>query len=246
MIEEIREYWNRRPCNIKHGQSPVGTPEWSQEVTARKYYVESHIPGFAQFERWKEKRVLEIGCGIGTDTVEFCKAGAYVWAMDLSERSIELAKLRCSQASFSVGNAEERLPSVQFDLIYAFGVLHHTPKPWAVLANAHRQLKWNGGELRIMLYAKWSLKHLLGQQPEAQAGCPLARVYSKREARQLLERDGFEVVSIEKTHIFPWRVKDYIQHRYVKVWLWRWMPMKLFHWLESKLGWHLLIVGRKV
>ena len=70
-IAAVREYWNSRPCNIRHSTKPVGTREYFDEVEARKYMVESHIPEFADFERWKGKKVLEIGCGIGTDTINF-------------------------------------------------------------------------------------------------------------------------------------------------------------------------------
>jgi hypothetical protein len=95
-----------------------------------------------------------------------------------------------------------------------------------------------GGELRIMLYGKYSLKHFLGTQPEAQSGCPLVKWYSKRQARKLVESAGFRVVSIEKTHIFPYRIKDYIQGRYVIDWPWTWIPKEA---LEPYLGHHLLI-----
>src|SRR5690348_6605188 len=65
-ITEVKEDWNRRPCNIRHSTAPVGSRQYFDEVEARKYLVESHIPRFAEFERWRGKRVLEIGCGIGT------------------------------------------------------------------------------------------------------------------------------------------------------------------------------------
>jgi hypothetical protein len=129
-------------------------------------------------------------------------------------------------------------------LIYAFGVLHHTPNPGRILERCRVQLH-RGGELRIMLYAKWSIKYLSGQQPEAQANCPIAKFYTVKEAETLLERNGFEVSSIRKTHIFPWRVSDYIEHRYVKQWPYRLMPKCVFGFLERLLGSHLLIVARK-
>ena len=63
-VEQVREYWNRRPCNVRHSPEPVGTRAYFDQVRERKYFVEPHIPRFAEFERWKNKRVLEIGCGI--------------------------------------------------------------------------------------------------------------------------------------------------------------------------------------
>ena len=87
-IPEVREYWDRRPCNIRHSTKPVGSREYFNEVETRKYFVEHHIPAFAQFERWRGKKVLEIGCGIGTDSINFARAGAYLTVMDISAASL--------------------------------------------------------------------------------------------------------------------------------------------------------------
>src|SRR5271166_6691735 len=112
-IDSVRDYWNNRPCNIRHSTQPVGTREYFDEVEARKYLVEPHIPRFAEFERWRGKKVLEIGCGIGTDTVNFARHGAEVVAVDLSSSSIDIAKKRVEiyglekQVRFFCGDAEK-------------------------------------------------------------------------------------------------------------------------------------------
>jgi len=252
LIEEVESYWDRRPCNIRHSPLPRGTLAWSQQITARKNFVEPHIVAFADFARWKDKRVLEIGCGIGTDTMRFLRAGAAVDAVELSSESMNAAHERVGlefpneRPSLRLfhANAEEWLPEGPYDLVYSFGVLHHTPHPERALRLAHERLKTEG-ELRIMLYATWALKNFLRQQPEAQGGCPLAKRYTAREARKLLAGCGFRAISIHKAHIFPYRVKDYVEYRYVKQWPFRIMPQPMFAWLESALGNHLLIVGRK-
>jgi 2-polyprenyl-3-methyl-5-hydroxy-6-metoxy-1,4-benzoquinol methylase len=104
-------------------------------VEARKYFVEYHIPAFAEFERWRGKRVLEIGFGIGTDTINFARAGAQVTAVDLSEKSVELARKRATVFGledcirFRTGNAEQLssfVPLEPYDLIYSWCNSSHT------------------------------------------------------------------------------------------------------------------------
>src|SRR5712691_4208956 len=141
-LDVVQAYWDARPCNIRHSPKAVGTREYFDEGEARKYFVESHIPAFAEFERWRGKRVLEIGCGIGTDTINFARHGALVTAVDLSDKSLEVARRRAAvyglqdRIRFYQGNSEELsrfLPVERYDLVYSFGVIHHTPHPGAVL-----------------------------------------------------------------------------------------------------------------
>jgi SAM-dependent methyltransferase len=254
-IADVQGYWDRRPCNIRHSPRAVGTREYFEEVEARKYFVEPHIPGFAQFERWAGKRVLEIGCGIGTDAVNFARAGADYWAVELSPASLELARRRFTLYGLAghllEGNAE-RLSDLaapgSFDLVYSFGVIHHTPDQRAVVAEARKVIRPEG-ELRIMLYAQNSWKAMMIEegfdQPEAQSGCPIATVYS-REMIEDLFAGLFRVASAEQAHIFPYVVEKYVHYEYeVQPWF-RAMPKEMFQALERRLGWHWLIVGEPV
>lgn len=253
-IETIRYFWDARPCNLRHSTAPVGSRQYFDEVEQRKYFVEPHIPGFADFFQHKDSKVLEVGCGIGTDTMNFARYGCKVTAVDLSDESLKLSIQRSQVYSlqdwitFYQLNAEELskyVPVEPYDLIYSFGVIHHTPNPEAVLKEM-RKYCHKGTTIKIMLYAKWSIKNLTMQQPEAQAGCPIATVWTKEEVKDLLNEAGFKVTEIRKTHIFPWKISDYIQHRYVKCWYYRWMPNVLFHILERFLGWHLLITAEPI
>ena len=134
--KKIKDFWNRRPCNIKHSDKEIGTKEYSEEVEYKKYRVEAHIKKFAEFEKWRGKKVLEIGCGIGTDTVNFARAGAKITAVDLSDVSLGIVRQRAESLGLSVklynADAEklsEKVPVEDYDLIYSFGVIHHTPHP---------------------------------------------------------------------------------------------------------------------
>src|SRR5579872_1555909 len=163
-IEAVRTYWNARPCNVRHSRAEKGTRQYFDEVEARKYRVEPHIPAFAQFERWKGKRVLEIGCGIGTDTINFARAGAHVTAVDLSEESLALARSRAAvfgvDVRFYRANAEELtsvVPIERYDLVYSFGVIHHTPHPRRVIEQIRHYMD-AGSTLKIMVYHRHSWK----------------------------------------------------------------------------------------
>jgi ubiquinone/menaquinone biosynthesis C-methylase UbiE len=267
-IGNVRDYWNRRPCNIRHSTQPVGSRAYFDEVEARKYFVEPHIPAFAEFERWCGKKVLEIGCGIGTDTVNFARHGAWVTSVDLSEKSLEIAQQRVKvygfekQVKFYSGNAEDLrsfVPVESYDLIYSFGVIHHTPRPERVLEHLREYAK-PGTTMKIMVYhrrshkvgwilltegkgAFWKLDNLVAKNSEAQTGCPVTYSYSRRGGRELLERHGFRVREIQVEHIFPYRIRDYVQYRYVKEFYFRWMPQPVFRALERRFGWHLLLTA---
>ncbi len=263
----MRRYWNARPCNIRHSPKPVRTREYFDEVEARKYFVEPHIPAFAKFEHWNGKRVLEVGCGIGTDTIRFARAGAQVTAVDLSEESLEVAKARAKvfgledRIRFYQANAEQLsdvVPVEPYDLVYSFGVIHHTPEPRDAIEEISKYMG-DDSVLKIMVYhryswkvlwvllkfgkgAFWKLDELIASHSEAQTGCPVTYSYSRRTVRDLLA--GFTVEKATVEHIFPYSIEEYKRYEYKKAWPFRWMPNVLFHGLEKLLGWHLCVTAR--
>jgi SAM-dependent methyltransferase len=268
-LARVHHYWNSRPCNLRHSQRPVGTREYFDEVEERKYFVEPHIVRFADFPSWKGKRVLEIGCGLGTDTVNFARAGARVTAVDLTERSLELARQRAEvfgladRVRFYQANAEELssvVPVEPYDLVYSFGVIHHTPHPENVLRQAKKYMHADS-LLKVMVYHTWSWKvlwillraskgrvwkaaELVAKHSEAQTGCPVTFTYSRRSGKRLLEQEGFRVTDSWADHIFPYKISEYKEYRYQKEWYFRWMPRPVFRGLERAFGWHLCLTAR--
>lgn len=236
-IASVREYWDRRPCNVRHSAAPIGTREYFDEVERRKYFVEPHIPAFAQFSRWAGRRVLEIGCGLGTDTINFARAGAEVTAIDVSSRSLELARRRaeiCGVADrvrFVEADAEQLSSFIEpqaYDLVYSFGVIHHSPRPPRILAEIRRHFVDARSVLKLMLYhrrslkvlgilvseargAWWRLEEAIARHSEAQTGCPVTYTYTRQGAAALLSAAGFDVLETQVDHIFPYRVRDYVE-----------------------------------
>jgi SAM-dependent methyltransferase len=252
--ERIKRYWNAQPCNVKHGKAEPGTLEFFQEVSARRYKVESHIPEFAGFHLWQGRRVLEIGPGIGSDAAEFARAGADYYAIDYSEESVKLAQQRFQveglEGEFRCGDASDPasykdLPAI--DLVYSYGVIHHFPAIDNIIKNVYNVLA-PGGEFRFMVYAKNSWKQAMINkgldQYEAQAGCPYAKSYTKDDIHELLEPQ-FEVLRLRQDHCFMYNVEQYKQGNYeLEPWFAA-MPEAMREAVREYLGWHLLVKARK-
>ena len=269
-VDQVREYWNRRPCNIRHSPEPVGTRAYFDQVEARKYFIEPHIPAFAQFDRWAGKRVLEVGCGIGTDTMNFARAGAQVTAVDLSSASLDLARRRAEvfglqdRITFIEANAErlsEFVTAAEYDLVYSFGVIHHTPQPERALDQIRTFFTGPDTTLKLMVYHRWSSKvfgilfreahgafwrldEAVARNSEAQTGCPVTYTYSRRSLREWIHASGFVVDEMFVDHVFPYRIPDYVQYRYVKAFPFNALPPAMMRAVEHRLGWHLCVTAR--
>ncbi len=214
--EAVRAFWEAEPCGSIHAQAPEGSREYFDEVERQRYEAEPFIHDYAQFASARGKTVLEIGVGMGTDHVNFARAGANLSGVDLTEHGVSLVRRRLEleglESDLRVGDAE-RLPydDGSFDVVYSWGVLHHTPDSDRAIAEAIRVVK-PGGRLCVMLYARhswvsyglWlrfgplkgrptrSLADVLAHHMES----PGTKGYTKAELRALFS--GLEDLRIEK------------------------------------------------
>ncbi len=288
--ERVRAFWQANPCGTKFADEAPGTRRFYELVEGHRYEKEWHIPEAAGFASTQGLKVLEIGCGLGTDGAQFAAAGAEYTGVDLTDAAIELAQKRFElftlPGKFQTADAEKLdFADDSFDLVYSHGVLHHTPNPERAVREIYRVLR-PGGRAVVMLYhrdsynyrvnisilrragaqlLRWepgvSLVHrLTGESFESLrqhatqlkndrhsylkseeflsqntdgAGNPLARVYSRDEARELFS----DFADLE--------LRTYFLNK-------RWLPFvgnMLSRAAESRLaarwGWHLWIYARK-
>jgi ubiquinone/menaquinone biosynthesis C-methylase UbiE len=253
-IDDVQRYWDARPCNVRHSDKPIGTKEYFDEVEKKKFLAEPHIPAFCEFDRWHNKRVLEIGSGIGTMAINFARAGADYTGIELSQESLDLTRQRFQvynyTGRFFQGNAEQLtdfVPIQPYDLVFTWGVIHHSPNPMAILREAKNYMN-PGTTLKVMVYAANSWKNFMIDagldQPEAQHGCPIAHTYTQQQLINMIGPE-FKIMSVEQDHIFPYQIEPYKQGKYVRQPWFETMSDDMFHALERRLGWHLMITAEK-
>ncbi len=260
-----KQQWAADPCGAVYGgEDQSGTREFFDRVERHRY--EEYAPwmpeamGFAEFSG---KRLLEVGCGMGTDLLQFARGGAICTGVDLTPRSIETSRLHFeiynAKGDFALTDAE-RLPFADesFDVFYSNGVLHHTPNTAQSIREAHRVLR-RGGTAKVMLYHRNSWAYwfeLMFRQGvlhgelfrglssadimskyvefnESGNGRPLVKAYSRRDARALFSM--FRDVKIEIDQLI--RPEIYVVGRFI--------PDGLFRVLRQSIGWNVIITATK-
>lgn len=250
-VQDVRAFWNETPCGTYGKDLPEGTPEYFSAIELERYAMEPEIPRYAQFSRWKGKRVLEVGFGAGSDLMRFARAGADIVGVDLGFKGATLARKRIdlehASANVMVSNAEQ-LPFADnaFDLVYSWGVIHHSPDTPATVREIHRVLK-PGGQITVMIYHTLSwvvfkilVKHglmrgellsrswseVFSRHSEYAPDNPWTKSYTVAEARRLFSQ--FRDVNVNVVPTFhdesglPWAPS-----------------------LGGRVGWFLVVRGRK-
>jgi len=155
--EAVRSHWEEDPCAAGLASSSFGSPAFYDEVAVAKDHLEPIRTTFAGFEGTTGQDVLEVGVGLGLDFVRFARAGARAVGVDLTQAAVDsttrLLELEGLEGDVMVGDAEQLpFPADRFDVVYSWGVLHHSPDTQRTVDEIRRVLK-PGGEARIMLYA---------------------------------------------------------------------------------------------
>jgi SAM-dependent methyltransferase len=194
--ERVRDFWQANPCGTKFADAPPGTRAFYERVEAHRYAKEWHIPAAAGFTSARGLRVLEIGCGLGTDGAQFARAGANYTGVDLTEAAVSLARrnfeLQNLAGEFRTADAENLdFADETFDLVYSHGVLHHTPDTARAIREVHRVLKPSGRAV-VMLYHRDSYNYRVNISVLRRAGARLLHSEPGLRLAHLLTREPVE------------------------------------------------------
>jgi SAM-dependent methyltransferase len=256
---DVRDFWNADPCGSRY----LGDREDFEAQARARYRLEPYIHDFAGFAHSGGKRVLEIGVGMGADFLEWLKAGAHAAGVDLSSASIERSKRRCELAGYTpdlrISDAEHLpFPDNTFDIVYSYGVMHHSPDTLQCIREAGRVLR-PGGVLRVMVYHHASLTGLmlwlrygwwrgksLRQTVYEQLESPGTKSYTRREALGLLEE--FEQIEFRQAFspgdLLLNEPSVRFQGRFYRL-IWALYPRAIVRLVCRRMGLFLLISARK-
>ena len=246
----VRAYWNAHIHDLDVSQHAPGTPEFFANLDAYHFEKLHHLLRLVDFEGWRGRDVLDVGCGAGVEVVRFARAGARVTGVDIADRAVALTRQNLAQqrldARLEVADAET-LPfaDVSFDFVYAHGVMQYTTDDRRLAREVYRVLR-PGGLAMFQAYNRVSWLNLLSKVmkvPLEHEDAPVLRRYSIDELRSRL--DPFTSIEIIPER-FP--VKSRLQKGW-KAAVYNGLFVGAFNavpraWVRS-FGWHLLAFCRK-
>lgn len=194
LISRIAAYWDEHIHDLSITTYPIGTMGFFQQLDEYRYDKLNYLTRLVDFDGYREKDLLEVGCGVGIDLMRFASGGAKVQGIDLSKIAIELARKNFEQskqnADLQVMNGEcMEFADNTFDIVYAHGVLQYTVDAAKMIAEIHRVLK-PGGKAILMVYNRYSWLNLMRnvtKVPLEHEDAPVLKKISMREFKQLLQ-----------------------------------------------------------
>ncbi len=247
---EVREYWNRHIHDLEITRHPVGSRGFFDDLDQYHFEKLHHLLRLVDFDGYRGRSVLEVGCGAGVDLARFAKGGATVTGVDLARAAIDLARANFAQQGlegrFEVADGEHLpFPDNSFDLVYAHGVVQYTADPRQLIQECHRVLR-PGGRAVFQVYNRISWLNALSKLMKVgleHDDAPVLLKFSVGEFRRLLA--GFKEITIVPER-FP--VKSRL-HGGWKGAVYNGLFVGTFNALPralvSRFGWHLLAFCRK-
>lgn len=253
--KKVQGYWEGDngygPCGTDKNvvqDIPLHSKEWFQAVEKHRYEVEPYIHSFAQFTLHKGKKLLEIGVGAGTDHLQWARAGAITHGVDLTSAAINTASKHLAHHGLTSDLQQadaEKLPFQDnfFDIVYSWGVIHHSEDPDKIVNEVGRVLNRENGQFIGMFYHRPSLvtlrlwigrgllkgkpfrsfKNILYHEMESIG----TQGYTMKELRSMFLNNGFKNVEIEP--ILTIYDTPFIPH-----WLTRFIPQRFGWFLAIK------------
>lgn len=268
---KTKQVWGTNPAGWTHAKDKqTGTKDFFDQVLKKRFSYECNwLPEVIHFEKYKDKKVLEIGCGAGYDAYMFCKAGAQYTGIDLVSQNIELTKQHLfyygyqSAAAICQMDAEHMIFDKKFDLIYSFGVLHHISDIDIVLKKSYEFLNDQGKVIFIVynrnslvywvhnVFLKWimrgrflkeSLDSVLEEVEDVGSSQkPLVRVYAKKNFSQKIKQAGFKVIEVKIRKLV---YEDLPGFRFL-FWFYRIIPQCFLYQCSKFCGWYLCVEAIK-
>ncbi len=201
----VREYWNRHIHDLEITRHPVGSPGFFEDLDEYHFDKLHHLLRLVPFDGCRNRRVLEVGCGAGTDLVRFARGGARVVGVDVAASAVALARRNIAIQHLRAGLVEgdgEALPfpADTFDLVYAHGVVQYTANDRRLVDECRRVLK-PGSVAIFQVYNRVSWLNALSRLMKVKLeheDAPVLKRYSPGEFRRLLEDFGTVRVEAER------------------------------------------------
>lgn len=254
--QDVKNYWNQASCGTEFINKPKFSLEYFEAIEDFRYRIEPEIFSFAQFTRFHGKKMLEVGVGAGSDFLQWVRAGTQAHGIDLTSEAIENVKQRLSlyklqAVDLQVADAEN-LPydDNTFDLVYSWGVIHHSPDTPKCLSEIVRVTK-PGGVIKVMIYNRRSLfafyrylacglfkgkpfksfKSILFDHQES----PGTKAYTFSEVKKMLVQYPVKIISLQA----PATAHDLLYYRGKFVRFFAYLASSLFGW--HKVGWFMTV-----